>query len=343
MDLKKKPNPKHGGVWANRLVHDLEEQGISRSMLAGNTALDLRCLDQGTELVPFKTVAAVFERAAVVTGDDLIGFNRGVLRDFRSGGLIAYLGIASQNVADMLESLAHFSRVFSDVVRIDVSHLHDTQRMKWIYEVPFKVARGQYVEFGAAATVADLRRLTGVDFPLKRVRFHHHRRQNISAFEHYFGCEVEFGAESNEMVFKESTLGLALNTADEQLHSLLAQFARDQLETRKRDNGSTVFIVENEIARRLSQRKANCDVVSKDLGMSASTLARRLAAEGTSFARVLADFRALSATDYLENTDFSLLHIAFLLGYADVSSFTTAFKRWTGDSPAQYRKNQQNS
>ncbi|MBT8333510.1 MAG: helix-turn-helix domain-containing protein, partial [Deltaproteobacteria bacterium] len=36
--------------------------------------------------------------------------------------------------------------------------------------------------------------------------------------------------------------------------------------------------------------------------------------------------------------NMDLIEIAFLLGFSEQSTFSRSFKRWTGTSPAQYRK-----
>jgi AraC-like DNA-binding protein len=72
--------------------------------------------------------------------------------------------------------------------------------------------------------------------------------------------------------------------------------------------------------------------------MSTRTLARRLADEGLTFARILDDLRADLARRYLGEQDLSMSRIAWLLGYQEVSAFTHAFKRWTGETPSSARR-----
>jgi AraC-like DNA-binding protein len=71
--------------------------------------------------------------------------------------------------------------------------------------------------------------------------------------------------------------------------------------------------------------------------MSPRTLARRLEAEGLTFAGVLIELRADLARRYLQDEDLPISEIAWLLGYREVSAFTHAFKRWTGKTPRQAR------
>ena len=71
--------------------------------------------------------------------------------------------------------------------------------------------------------------------------------------------------------------------------------------------------------------------------MSARTLARRLAETGTNFARVVEGYRAAMARSMLRDSDLQITQIAFVLGYSDVTSFSTAFRRWTGMAPSVWR------
>ncbi|NUT92715.1 MAG: AraC family transcriptional regulator [Saccharothrix sp.] len=73
------------------------------------------------------------------------------------------------------------------------------------------------------------------------------------------------------------------------------------------------------------------------LHLSTRTLRRRLAAEGTSYHRLVAEVRHATALELLSTTRLGVEPIALRLGYTDASTFTRAFRRWTGTTPGAYR------
>jgi AraC-like DNA-binding protein len=50
------------------------------------------------------------------------------------------------------------------------------------------------------------------------------------------------------------------------------------------------------------------------------------------------DVRKTLALNLLENESMALAEIAFSLGYAEVSAFNHAFRRWVGQTPGEYRR-----
>ena len=82
---------------------------------------------------------------------------------------------------------------------------------------------------------------------------------------------------------------------------------------------------------------ASARTVADRLGLSSRTLQRRLAAEGTTFQRVLDQTRERLARHYLA-TDLRVDEIAFLLGYDEPTSFYRAFAGWTGTTPLAARR-----
>jgi AraC-like DNA-binding protein len=72
--------------------------------------------------------------------------------------------------------------------------------------------------------------------------------------------------------------------------------------------------------------------------MSTRTLHRRLYEEGTSFVDLLDETRRELAAGYIRRSDYSVGEVAYLLGFAETSSFNRAFRRWTGMSPSEYRR-----
>jgi AraC-like DNA-binding protein len=96
--------------------------------------------------------------------------------------------------------------------------------------------------------------------------------------------------------------------------------------------------VEKEVEKLLPHGKAQKKTVAKALGMSTRTFSRRLAAEETTYEQVVDQLRRSLALRYLKDPGMSLSQISWLLGYECSSSFSHAFRRWTGSSPSLARK-----
>lgn len=96
--------------------------------------------------------------------------------------------------------------------------------------------------------------------------------------------------------------------------------------------------LKRKLADLMARGEANADAACSALQLSRRTLQRRLKAERTSFQKILTEVRAELAINYLRDARLRLMEIAMLLGYSNISSFTTAFKSWYDMPPAQYRQ-----
>ena len=96
--------------------------------------------------------------------------------------------------------------------------------------------------------------------------------------------------------------------------------------------------LKRKLADLLACGEANADAACRALKLSRRTLQRRLKAEKTSFQKVLQEVRAVLAVNYLGDARLKSLEIAMLLGYSNISTFTTAFKSWYNLPPAEYRQ-----
>lgn len=86
-------------------------------------------------------------------------------------------------------------------------------------------------------------------------------------------------------------------------------------------------------------RFPDIEATAESLGITARTLRRKLEAEGASYTGLLASVRKALAIDYLTETFLSTEDIAGNLGFSDPVSFRHAFRRWTGKSPREFRRN----
>ena len=103
-------------------------------------------------------------------------------------------------------------------------------------------------------------------------------------------------------------------------------------------NQSVKQLIHDKIFTSLENGNTSIDSIANQIHVSARTLQRRLEDEGTSFAELLDQTRNIAAVEYLKDPHISITETAFLLGFSDSSTFYRAFKRWTKQTPAQFRK-----
>jgi AraC-like DNA-binding protein len=145
---------------------------------------------------------------------------------------------------------------------------------------------------------------------------------------------LRFDAEENAVVFSGEWLNRSLPDTDPELRRLL-QKEVDELEARYGNEFPDQ--VRSVLRTALLTDHARADQVAAFFSMHSRTLGRRLNAFGISFQDLLDEGRFEIARQMLEGSAMDVLQIAELLGYADASAFTRAFRRWTGTTPARWR------
>ena len=172
--------------------------------------------------------------------------------------------------------------------------------------------------------------------PLLRVEFGFAMPPNGALWTQLFRCPVEFNCRQSLVRFDRDVLELP-NVQTEQSLSVFLKSAPHRLiapsyeEQRLSDRVLALF------GDDLSRKLPGADLVSRQLGLSISTLRRRLLEEGKSFQGLKDECRHAAAIQYLASTDLTFNEIAGLLGFDEVSAFYRSFRRWTDTTPTQYR------
>ena len=125
-------------------------------------------------------------------------------------------------------------------------------------------------------------------------------------------------------------------SADDHLQRQAIQSA-DQLLEALSGHNHLILKVRQILLAGLNTGKISLEQTAQQLSCSARSLQRQLEAQKASFRTLLDDVRCAQAKHYLQQTDISLVDIAFLLGYTEQSTFNDAFRRWTGQTPRQFR------
>ncbi|MGB5556833.1 MAG: AraC family transcriptional regulator [Paracoccaceae bacterium] len=161
----------------------------------------------------------------------------------------------------------------------------------------------------------------------------------ISAASHtdYFGCPIRFGADLDAILFSRETLAQPNILGDEGISRYLISHLDAEL-SEIAEEASVVAEARDAIAQALSEGAPKMADIARGLGLSARSFHRRLSEHGMSFQTLTEDTRRDLAEGLLRDELHSLAEIAFLTGFSEQSSFTRAFKRWVGTTPASYRK-----
>jgi AraC-like DNA-binding protein len=130
---------------------------------------------------------------------------------------------------------------------------------------------------------------------------------------------------------------VAAPAADPRLYPILRRHLDQILAEMPREDG-LLASVRRAIGESISNGDPTLTHVGKRIAMGPRTLQRRLKEYGVDFKTLVDDTRRRFALSYVRNRTHTLVEIAYLLGYSEVSAFSRAFRRWTGATPSDYRR-----
>ncbi|MEM9432822.1 MAG: AraC family transcriptional regulator ligand-binding domain-containing protein [Pseudomonadota bacterium] len=244
---------------------------------------------------------------------------------------------AAPDVAGVLQRVARYLTLLADNLRY---HLDPRDQAIFLRQDLFE-GSGPGLVFSPEAGLTGLFHLVrdmAVDhIAPDLVTFQHAPPRDAHLFEEFFGSEVRFNAQADGILLSQATLETKNKLGDQALSDFLTRHLDVELEKIASDP-SLVKSTKQAIARALSEGLPKMADVARDLGFSVRSFHRRLADHGVSFQTLAEETRREIAFGMLSDEANSLAEIAFLTGFSEQSAFNRAFKRWTGQTPATYRK-----
>jgi AraC-like DNA-binding protein/transcriptional regulator with XRE-family HTH domain len=329
--------PTASGGLSRLAANRLRKAGITLEPLLSRVGLTIHQIDDPEQRVDARNQIAFLDAAADALGDEFLGFSLAAEFDCRDLGLLYYVMASSDTLGGALKCASRYSRVTNEAIVLQYRETPEPILRLNYSGIPRHADR-QQIEFCILAMVRVSGLLTGRQLLPKRVSMMHVRSEGISKFARFLGTDLEFGSDTDEIVFFAGSVEWALVNSDPRLSKILLKVCEVSLNAREADTGPFRVTVENAIAPMLPHGQANATAVAKKLGMSERTLARRLAEEGVTFIEVLRQLKASLADRYLDDDRMPISRIAWLLGYEDASSFSHACRRWTGKSPRELRR-----
>ncbi len=160
----------------------------------------------------------------------------------------------------------------------------------------------------------------------------------VEALQQAFGGEVLFDQPLHQMHGETSLLMSPVAQRNREVHASLRLQADSELSRLLGEELGFLTHLEWVLAQGLAQGRVTLQQTAEAVNLAPRTLQARLEAQGLSFREVLDRVRHRMAEHHLGNMGLPLATVAARLGFADQSAFQHAFKRWSGQSPGQFRR-----
>jgi AraC-like DNA-binding protein len=311
--------------------------GLDTGQILHAARLDTATLQDPDARIPIEQVEALWQKAYEVSNDPNLALHAIEVLPFGAYRVIDFLASHAPTIGAALAKVSDYFPLIHGVVRLPyaVGDRHVTFGVE-APSRPSTITR-PIAEYTLAAVFLRLRSATNEPFRLMRVEFSHPRPADISEHERIFECPVRFGADTCQLVIARDVWDSPRTGSNPALFSVLDTHAR-MLLGQLPSPIDIVGRVREAIEAELRGGIPKLETIAKRLAMSPRTLQRRLRDQGVLFNDVLDAMRFRAAKSYLAQGDIAASEVAYLLGFSEQSSFNRAFKRWSGQTPTDYRR-----
>lgn len=320
--------------YARYLVELVARWDVPPAKLLDGLPISLETLNDPAARMGVEEVEHLTARARALTGEDALGVYLALQIPISAHGYVGFAAMTARTLREAIELAVQYAPTRTGVFgfRLEVEGgeaaiiLEEYVDLRSARDVVVFALLGSIAHAGRTLLGRDLHGRLEVAFP---------EPPYFRRFARSIPGTVLFGRPQNRLVFDRQALDCPLPTHD----PVALQLAREQCERELAHYGAAgAFLLRVRGAMPKKEGVCTLEEVARRLHVSPRTLKRRLAAAGTSYARLVEEFRQARAEQLLRDASLSVDEIAARLGYCDAAALTRAFRRWTGTTPAAYRR-----
>lgn len=321
-------------VASRALVQASERLGLDVDAILSEVELPRERLAEPELRIPASMADAIWAAVARRVDDPDLALHVAEQLPFGAYRVIDYLAMHAPTLGRAIERVAAYFPLIDPRGRLELEHHDDELRLVMRSSAPGRLRR-EAAEYTFAALLLRMREARGIELVPRRVEFAAPPRP-ARELERIFACPLAFDRPEHALVIADADAARESTRSDPNLFDVLDTHAAQQLAARP-PASPLLAAVREAIADALRSGEATLEEVARRLGMSGRTLQRRLDAEQLRFGALVDEQSAALAKAGLSTPGLAICEVAFMLGFADQSAFTRAFKRWTGTTPGQWR------
>ncbi|WP_111861177.1 AraC family transcriptional regulator [Acinetobacter sp. CFCC 10889] len=326
------------GVYGLLLLDIVSRWGYSADTFFAPFPFDSEQLAEPDCRIATPVANELVKHALKLTGESTLGYQIGTQMRISIHGFIGYAIMTANDITDALVLANRFIQLRMPFLQLYFSTFGEKATLQLQCDIDIEPLRTEIVMGLTFGIMTMAIALTGIDDLKGDIDFDFPKPEGFDKYIDKLQGRYNMRFEQPHLIasFDKSYLGLKMVNAD----PIASQIAINQCEAELSAIGERrrLSMRVRDILTHSEQHYLSIENVAERLYMSDRTLKRQLAAEGTSFSTLVDEVRYRHATSLLSRTDYTLEQIADELGYSDVANFSRAFKRWSGRSPSNWRK-----
>ncbi len=314
----------------------LRTYGVDADALFVEVGLDPSALSDPNARYPVPSMGRLWNLAVERSGDPCFGLTAAAQWHATTWHGLGFAWLASSTLEEALRRVTRYGAVLSTAADFRMVTIETGIRLTLSAKRGYVVEAADVVIDAALANVVHMCRATyGPDFRPSRVEFVHGGDGCRQRRREFFKAPVVYRGRENALEIAADVVAKPLATANAELAHANERVIADYFA--QLGPGTTVARVQAKLIDGLPSGNIIAERIAESLFVSQRTLQRQLAREGTSFTAVLDQTRRELAERFIRDQSLTLIEITFLLGFSEISSFSRAFKRWTGLAPTEFK------
>jgi AraC-like DNA-binding protein len=324
-------------VFIRLLTEAVQAAGVDRESWFSAARFDARRLDDSNERVELEEYDRLQTVAVELSGDPALGLHLGEASNSAAFDVIGHLVAHTSTLRHGFDTIMRFSAILDDDgMNWTLEERSDSALISRTFPTLTPVGDRLRAEFAISGFTRFVRQFAGPRTGLQRAYFQHPAPSYRGEYTRLFGGAESFCHAFTGLEFDRRLLDLPQPHVHPELYAALELEAGRRLARLKGHVGYAERTREYLVAR-LPSLQPDMAAVARHFRISVRTLRRRLHDEGVTYAGLIEQAQAIVAKRMLGDARRSIHETAYAMGFADPSGFHRAFKRWTGQTPSEFR------
>ncbi|MDQ0192442.1 AraC family transcriptional regulator [Paenibacillus wynnii] len=319
------------------VMKTLVHRGYDWNAFCEYAAMDASLLLNTEARIPAEDFERIVKAAALYTEDEWFGLHQGQGMSISDLGVLGYVMLHSKTLGQALAAYQQYNFIICSGFNADLEVEGEDILISIVLHNSPKAPSRHCIE---DMTVSFYRTMLGLScrsIPVKDVHFMHSPPSRIDEYIDTFGVVPQFNQESNTLRLSKEILDYPVLSADPRLLGIFEAIA-EEVRTKLTQGSLLTEALNRWIIECMPTHFPTLQDAARYMRMSVRTLQAKLKKENTSYNRMANEVRKELALRYLDKQEYTIAEIAYLLHFSEPSALQSAFRKWMGVTPGEYRQ-----